>query len=71
MDGVIREVAQEEIDWAEKNGYVFCTSLKPQREGRIIHPDAKSVGDVDYGDAYYERLECPYCGLRFKTEVAQ
>lgn len=55
----------------------LCTATNPwtpgvEGGGRVEHPDAKYLGDRDFGDGEYcEHYECPHCGKRFYVELAQ
>lgn len=60
---------------------MICTKDKPwdriQRpprgEGRIVHPDAREVGDQEdgYPGGDIIRMECPHCGVDWKEELPQ
>ena len=43
-----------------------CTESSPDPDARF-HPDAKGYGN----DVYYNRYQCPHCGIRFKVEVPE
>jgi hypothetical protein len=56
------------------NERFVCTTETPwtNDKGRAIHPDAKCIGEVDFGGGEYcEKYECPNCQLRFYVEIAQ
>ena len=52
-----------------------CTAENPwtpEKSKRAIHPDAKLVGERDYGGGEYcEQYKCPHCGERFEVELPQ
>jgi len=44
----------------------------PEKGKRAMHPDAKYLGDKDYGlGENVECFECPNCGKYFEVELAQ
>jgi len=52
-----------------------CSKDKPWSEDkgrRAIHPDAKYLGDRDFGAGEYcEKYQCPHCGKIFYVELPQ
>lgn len=52
-----------------------CTAAEPwtpEKGKRAIHPDAKDVGETDYGAGEYcVAYKCPNCGKRFEVELPQ
>jgi len=53
---------------ADDKRYI-CTKTHPWdvNKGRAMHPDAFIVHSGDY----YDRYECPNCGLQFDVEVPE
>ena len=59
----------------EKKEPYVCTKENPwtpEKGTPVTHPDAKYLGDRDFGlGEYCEQYECPHCGKSFYVELPQ
>ena len=65
------EAVKVHKDMMAKFGRLYCTGEEPwdKQDGKkVIHLDAK---EVDTGDDYTVRYECPHCGTTWKQELPE